>query len=313
MGCITRGDMESPVLPPEHPCIDLLGHLLAHYRQRILTHDPGTRSGEDPEDLHKMRTSSRRLRADLRLCRGVLKKKRARHLGRELAWLARLLGEVRDLDVMLFELPRQQATLPDLPALRFEAFETMLLERRALARIPLLDALEGPRYRALTASLSQATAPATHGKRALVPALDLLRPRLRSTLTKLRAEALAAQLDGTDGQLHRLRIRVKKLRYGCELVDPLLDGQALPFIALLKKQQNVLGAHQDACVAAEWVNRFFLRTGSLTIPEHERWLGGLYTEKQRLRRRFEELVPALMVGLGGPAEPGQGSLAGVLG
>ena len=60
--------------------------------------EPGTRLGEDPEELHDMRVATRRLRAALALFAGVLPV-RAQTYREELGWLGRLLGEVRDLDV----------------------------------------------------------------------------------------------------------------------------------------------------------------------------------------------------------------------
>ncbi len=60
--------------------------------------EPGTRLGEDPEELHDMRVATRRLRAALALFAVVLPV-RAQTYREELGWLGRLLGEVRDLDV----------------------------------------------------------------------------------------------------------------------------------------------------------------------------------------------------------------------
>ncbi len=62
--------------------------------------EPGTRLGEDPEELHDMRVATRRLRAALDLFAHVLPA-RARTYRAELGWLGGVLGEVRDLDVQL--------------------------------------------------------------------------------------------------------------------------------------------------------------------------------------------------------------------
>src|SRR6202012_5072817 len=62
--------------------------------------EPGTRLGEDPEELHDMRVATRRLRAALSLFEAVLPV-RARVFRADLGWLARLRGAVRDLDVQL--------------------------------------------------------------------------------------------------------------------------------------------------------------------------------------------------------------------
>ncbi len=62
--------------------------------------EPGTRLGEDVEELHDMRVATRRLRAALALFAGVLPV-RAQTFRQELGWLAGVLGAVRDLDVQL--------------------------------------------------------------------------------------------------------------------------------------------------------------------------------------------------------------------
>ena len=62
--------------------------------------EPGTRLGEDPEELHDMRVATRRLRAALDLFAEVLPI-RSRNFRGELGWLAGVLGAVRDLDVQL--------------------------------------------------------------------------------------------------------------------------------------------------------------------------------------------------------------------
>src|SRR5215510_15845797 len=64
------------------------------------SHEPGTRAGRDPEELHDMRVATRRLRAALRCFRDVLPPEGGM-LYHELGWLASGLATVRDLDVQL--------------------------------------------------------------------------------------------------------------------------------------------------------------------------------------------------------------------
>ena len=74
--------------------------LEAEYRA-LLAHDPGTRRGDDPEDLHQLRVATRRLRAFLRAARPLVDGEWAESLREELGWLGGHLGPARDLDVML--------------------------------------------------------------------------------------------------------------------------------------------------------------------------------------------------------------------
>ncbi len=83
---------------------DSLGELAYSVVRRQLAvlrnKEPGTRFGEDPEELHDMRVATRRLRAAMDLFIEVLPV-RARTFREELGWAAGVLGHVRDLDVQL--------------------------------------------------------------------------------------------------------------------------------------------------------------------------------------------------------------------
>src|SRR5215210_5378736 len=63
-------------------------------------HEPGTRLGEDPEELHDMRVTTRRMRAAMKVFEGALPE-RARWLREELRWVAHALGDVMLLDVLI--------------------------------------------------------------------------------------------------------------------------------------------------------------------------------------------------------------------
>src|SRR3984957_5624503 len=88
---------------------DLAFAVLRRQLAVVRAKEPGTRLGEDPEELHDMRVATRRLRAALSLFEGVLPV-RAQVFREELGWLAHLLGEVRDLDVQLQNLAGMAAS-----------------------------------------------------------------------------------------------------------------------------------------------------------------------------------------------------------
>jgi inorganic triphosphatase YgiF len=66
----------------------------------ILEHDPGTRMGNDPAELHDHRVAVRRLRAMLRAGRPLLDRQWADDLRRSLRQAGRALADVRNLDVL---------------------------------------------------------------------------------------------------------------------------------------------------------------------------------------------------------------------
>src|SRR4029450_7505707 len=77
----------------------------------LLAKEPGTRLGDDVEELHDMRVASRRLRAALSLFADVLPPSAA-SFGDDLRWLGRALGAVRDFDVQLEQLDGWLAPVP---------------------------------------------------------------------------------------------------------------------------------------------------------------------------------------------------------
>ena len=141
---------------PRDP-FDALRTLLLRQLHEILAHDPGTRVGKDPESLHDMRVAVRRSRALLRAGRALVATD-TDALTSELRWLGKVLGAVRDLDVLIERLHAEAATLD--PADRAAASRLLraLGRERTRARRTLLNALDGARYLALLDSFEAALA-----------------------------------------------------------------------------------------------------------------------------------------------------------
>lgn len=219
----------------------------------LLRHDPGTRTGVDIEDLHQMRVSVRRMRAALKAARPLLDPGWADDLRAELGWLGGALGPVRDLDVLLLRLRGETASLPGDEQAAGEVLLAALEEERASARAQMLAALNTPRYRALVERLADAVrlplpTPSATQEQPTLPDLVGIEAR------KLRRAVRRAGDDPADEVLHALRIHAKRVRYTGELVAPGLRGTAegravAKLLGATAGLQEVLGDHQDACVA----------------------------------------------------------------
>jgi CHAD domain-containing protein len=245
---------------------DELQRALKSYRDELLAREPGVRLGADPEELHKQRVATRRLRSLLRSARPVLEDPiRAERLRDELRWLGALLGEVRDRDVLIDYLVAELATLEEAAA--FGAVLELLDGERDEARERLIGALDGPRYATLLAELERLPGLKEGASLERVAADDYR--RLRRAARRLDAKA-------TDEELHRLRIRAKRARYAAEAV-----GAKKEFVDRAKDLQDVLGEHQDAVVAEERIRDLLARvrgTGRTALA------AGRLIERQRLRR-----------------------------
>jgi CHAD domain-containing protein len=239
---------------------------LRGFVRELREREPGVRLGADPEELHKQRVATRRLRSLLRSTRPQLADPdRAERLRNELRWLGRLLGEVRDRDVLIAYLVEELGAIEEAGA--FGAILELLDDEREQAWNEVLAALDSPRYRKLIAELEWP--PALRDGERLATAATADYGRLRKAVKRLGAEP-------KDEELHRVRIRTKRARYAAEAV-----GGESRFVARAKDVQDTLGVHQDAVVAEERVRELVAQvrgTGRTALA------AGRLIERQRSRR-----------------------------
>lgn len=239
----------SPLGPPDPsiPIRDVVSRALLVDVRRLVRHDPGTRRGEDIEELHQMRVATRRLRATLRTYRPVLDEAWARALADELRPLARALGEVRDLDVMTDRVDGDLTALAErmpVDAAAAEALRDHLAGRRRSARDALLDHLDDPSHLALLDRLLDAgTNPVCTDPGA--PAGPALSPLVRAAWRRV------AKAERRGEHLHLVRLRVKRFRYAADAVVPAFGKPARRLSKVAGRAQDVLGVLQDADVAIE--------------------------------------------------------------
>src|SRR5262249_18600471 len=82
---------------------------------------------------------------------------------------------------------------------------------------------------------------------------DVLRELGRPAWRHLEAAIAAVADDPPDSALHEIRIRAKRARYAAEAVEPLFGKPARALARAITELQAVLGEHQDAVVAGEWL------------------------------------------------------------
>jgi CHAD domain-containing protein len=268
--------IELTVPPRWAPPLEHVRAMIAVQVGKLIAHDPGTRLGDDPEELHQARVATRRLRAVLRAARPLLDPSWTESLRSELSWLGRALGPVRDLDVLL---ERLQAEIEDLePEERRAAgqFLRLLEEDRASARAAMLEAMSGARYADLLARL-EAAAVAPRAQAADVSLEAIAAGEFR----KLRKAVRALPPDPSDDALHAVRIRGKRARYAAELAEGVGGKRARRFVRDAKTFQDVIGEHQDAVVAEARVRGLLGEVSG--VRAH--FAAGQIVERERERRR----------------------------
>ncbi len=264
---------ERSPLPRDASPHQVVATALAKQRARLLAHDPGTRLGGDPEDLHQMRVATRRARAFLRAAKPIVDLHWADELRAELGWLGSALGPARDLDVLVERLRSEIVRLGDEGAAVRGLLDGLERQRRK-ARASAVAALSEERYLALLDRLVDSQPPpASAGPSATLTELwweEFVR-------TRRRFEKLHSQ--SSDEKLHAARIRVKRTRYAAELAASELGVPGERFVDAAKLLQDVLGEHQDAFVAEEHIRAW--AEGKPDADEAVRKL----LKRERARRR----------------------------
>jgi CHAD domain-containing protein len=224
--------------------------VVAQQALKMRANTEGTVEDLDPEYLHDLRVATRRLRSALRLFGPALGPRRAESLRVELAWIGRLLGAVRDLDVFIANLRVQEGRLGEsAPVAVLLARE--LEERRVPARETLISALSGRRYAALIRrleALGASPAPRTARGVAKLPVAQVGPAMVQRANRRVLALGRSVTETSPPEQLHRLRILFKRLRYASEFFREAFDDLE-PFIRAMVRFQDCLGEHQDAVVA----------------------------------------------------------------
>lgn len=269
-------------LPESAPLSERLKTILQKQLRDILLHDPGTRFGKDPEELHQMRVGIRRFRALLRASSALLEPEWYASLQEELRWLGAILGTVRDQDVLLDRLYTEAHVLPPAERKIFERLLTTFETHRSQARRQLLDTLRSDRYLDLLSRLELAAqAPALRD----APESSLMHLAAQEFKLLIKAGKNGAA-DPSDHELHQLRIRTKRTRYAAELALETMGKTAIRFVRQTKRNQEILGDHQDAVVTEERLRQLLQTTRGVKTA----FTIGQIVERLRARRRRTKAI-----------------------
>jgi CHAD domain-containing protein len=212
-------------------------------------HEPLARLGQDPEELHQLRVTVRRIDATLALFKHQLP---ASVVGarKNAKGVLRALGAARDLDVQLGELSRYCADLSEAECAAAEPLRQRLEAEAARAHVRVVRLLDAAPTRRWLEELSLATgagaagtAPAPHSAFTVMP------QRVRQRFRKLRKTVRKLPANASMDEFHAVRRRAKQLRYAIETGGRMFGKPAEELLKALRRMQERLGAHQDAYMA----------------------------------------------------------------
>jgi CHAD domain-containing protein len=182
-------------------------------------------------------------------------------LREDLRWLAAEIGRARDLDVFMDDLLR-----PVRRGMPGDADLQILTERAAQARAEAYElvraAFSGERYTGTLLELARFVECRAFGGRADAESVEQLAAPAASFaaqfLTMRHQKARKRGRHFTElpaGERHRLRLAIKKLRYGAEFFRSLYDQESCgPFLKRLSRLQSTLGHTSDVATARRLID-----------------------------------------------------------
>jgi CHAD domain-containing protein len=208
----------------------------------------GTLADDDSEHLHDLRVACRRSRSALSQLKGVLPKQEVSRFIADLKWLGVATGPLRDLDVLLLDLPSYRETLGESSHPDLDALERLIRQRRSVTFRAVEEALISTRCKAFLDDWrfylqENRRCEAT---RSTEPVIALADRRIRKARRRILKRARHLDRTAPAQDFHRVRIDGKKLRYLLEFFQSLYPKQEMTtLIRELKDLQDILGTLND--------------------------------------------------------------------
>jgi triphosphatase len=282
--------------PPPIYSSDLLAEagrkVLARHLDRFIDREAEARSGDNLA-LKQMRVASRRMRATWRAFAPAYRRADERRYVAELRGIARRLGAVRDLDVLLEKLPVDDGLAPLLEAWK---------ARRATAWDELLATLDSGEYGEFVADHRKfvgRTGATTRGRsqRVADSAASLVWSAYEQVRSAEPAMAGAGRPQAAPEELHALRIAARQFRYTIEAFRDVLDESATTLLLeRLVRLQDALGELNDADVGTREVRAWLAEQA-----EPQATVGAYLAQLEHdVERGVQAVVPAVAGVIGPP-------------
>lgn len=272
------------LIAPTLPIADAVRQTLAVAVAAMTHHEAAAIAGEI-EPLHQMRVAARRLRALVQLFAGAIHGSRAHIYKRDLPWLGHAAGAVREYDVIEALIHEYGGRLdPALAAALAPLGEALAAERKA-AHARFVAELRTRRYAQMCERLAH----------------PLLRRALPTLNTGCDAPAMIAPIartvrragkrigrDAPPELFHRLRVRIKRLRYALEMLAAMGGKRSRKALVRLERMQELLGVHQDVVATIAWLRGYAVDANGLapeTLMAVGAILQALVTRREKLAAR----------------------------
>jgi CHAD domain-containing protein len=252
--------------PAARPQPLTLGQIIVAQFESLRAHHQAVLETDDPEAIHKMRVTTRRLQASLDLLQNNGDDLGIRKIKKRLRKWRRSLSRARNYDVFLMQIEQERPERNAAHQRRFELLKSILHDRRAhvvqgarayLQNINIDDlalrldiTLDEQSLEAVEPAAERPDGPASaDSARGFEVDEDRMSKRAVERLEQRLGEfqALAAQAHPTTDpdELHQLRIAAKRLRYLLETISEMGFGTAMQALTWLRSLQDRIGEWHD--------------------------------------------------------------------
>ncbi len=248
----------------------------------ILTHEADVSADGDVEAIHQMRVSLRRLRSSIQGFRSILDVPKV--MGeKQIAQIAKILGKVRDLDVLQDICKMYQVDLPAAEQIYLAEVVAKLGKRRRKALTKVHGMLEDKQYQYFKLAINNWLNNAQYTSTVRVPIGEILPHLILPVVGQLflcsgwwtdleidrdeSPESTVAQLITVHGTaLHSLRKQVKATRYLMELFPDLYSSQYRDYLADFHQIHKLLGNIQDGVVLDSFIQGTLGKRAASKLP-----------------------------------------------
>jgi triphosphatase len=301
-----------PALRAEMPFREAAVRVLRASFEALRAAEPIARLGEDDEGVHRMRVATRRIRAAFRIFASAFAPKRLATAKRFFGQTGRVLGPVRDLDVMLGRMPALSLDLPAplagdlaplldlLGELREEQRRRMIVWLRSRSRAHAMERFERflSTLEARYGIGAEPGAPAPRRRRGHSagdqPTGEVAQELLHEAARRVFKKGDKVGKHSPPETLHELRIAVKRLRYTADALEDVAPRELILWLKQTVEIQELLGTYNDARVMEARL------TGWIDTPAGKRLhrrtvlsMGGILGVQERrareARKRFRRL------------------------
>lgn len=292
-------NQNSPGILPTDEMSEAGRKILRFHFSKMLNHEPGTRLGEDIEELHDMRVATRRMRSVFRTFGNFYNKQITKPFRNNLKTTGKALGRVRDLDVSLDKTTQYINSIPKTEFVDLAPLLDSWNNERQIARKILIEHLDSDLYKYFKSDFdnflrSSGMGSKTSKKQEVVPTkVNEIAPVLILTcLSSVRAYDPIIR-EANFHQLHKLRMDFKTLRYTMEFFREVLDKSANRLIEEIKGVQDHLGELNDSNVTCQYLTELLANQknslGEIEIRSIQTYLNTRMADRSALLNSFPEV------------------------